>query len=196
MKLSPGDLLTHVHLADYMSIRARHDEAIVEFKRALDLDPVARVHLGHFGLILYRARRYDESIAQCRKALEIDPNYANALWFLALSLEQKGQLAESTAKLAKAVSLSPGLHYCALRGRAYALAGERAKAIAILDELRTLSRRTYVSPFDIAVVYAGLGDRASVFQWLEEAYRKRVFRIIELTRISHRGGSGEPNPVA
>jgi hypothetical protein len=31
------------------------------------------------------------------------------------------------------------------------------------------------------VVYVGLGDRDSAFQWLEEAYQQRVFRIIELT---------------
>jgi tetratricopeptide (TPR) repeat protein len=139
------------------------------------------VRRGHLGLILYRARRYDESIAQCQKALEIDPNYANALWFLALSLEQKGQLTESIAKLEKAVSLSAASHFRALLGRAYALAGERTKAQNILEELKTLFWRQYVSPFDIAVVYTGLGDRTSAFQWLEEAYQQRVFRIVELT---------------
>jgi hypothetical protein len=44
-----------------------------------------------------------------------------------------------------------------------------------------LSQQQYVSPFDIAVVHAGLGDMTSTFQWLEEAYQQRVFRIIELT---------------
>jgi len=91
----PGDSATHFHLADYMSIRGKHNEAIEEFSRALELDPISRVHIGLFGLIFYRARRYDESIAQCQKTLEIDSNYANALWFLALSLEQKGEFPEA-----------------------------------------------------------------------------------------------------
>jgi hypothetical protein len=51
----------------------------------------------------------------------------------------------------------------------------------ILEELKTLSQQQYVSPFDIAVVYAALGDLTSTFQRLEEAYQQRVFRIIELT---------------
>lgn len=177
----PGDSLTHFHLADYMSIRGRHNEAIKEFSRALERDPISRVLIGLFGLIFYRARRYDESIAQCQKALEIDPNYANALWFLALSLEQKGEFPKAIAALEKAVSLSHGSHYRALLGRAYALAGERTKALAILDGLKTLAQQRYVSPFDIAVVYVGLGDLAPAFHWLEEAYQQRVFRIIELT---------------
>jgi tetratricopeptide (TPR) repeat protein len=117
----------------------------------------------------------------CKKALEINPHYPNAFWFLALSLEQTGQLAESIAQLEKAVNLSGGSHFRALLGRAHALAGERNKAQTILDELETLSGREYVSPFDIAVVCAGLGDLTSTFKRLEEAYQQRVFRIIELT---------------
>src|ERR1700730_6318050 len=181
MQLNPSDSVTHFHLADYMSIQARHDEAIAEFRLALELDPISCMYVGFFGLVLHRARRYDESIAQCQKALEVNPDYPNALWFLALSLEQKVQLTEAITKLEKAVSLSGGSHFRALLARAHALAGEPAKAQNILDELKTLSQREYVSPFDFAVVYAGLGERASAFQWLEEAYQQRVFRIIELT---------------
>jgi TolB-like protein len=147
VQLTPGDSVTHFHLADYMSIQARHNEAIAEFKLALELDPISFVQVAFFGMILHRARRYDESIAQ----------------------------------LEKAVSLSGGSHFRALLGRAHALAGERNKAQTILDELETLSRQEYVSPFDIAVVYAGLGDLTSTFKRLEEAYQQRVFRIIELT---------------
>lgn len=93
---------------------------------------------------------------------------------------QKGQLAESIAKLEEAVSLSPGPYFRALLGRAYAMAGERKKAESIVDKLQALSHQQYVSPFDISVVYAGLGDADSTFKWLEEAYEHRVFRIIEL----------------
>ncbi len=178
--LNPQASVTYAHFADYLSIRGRHDEAIAAFARALELDPISRVFKGHFGLILHRARRYDESIAQCRGALEIDPTYANALWFMALSLEQQGELAEAVATLQRAVSLSKGPHFRALLGRAYALSGDRTKALEILNELQELSGRMYVSAFDLAVVHAGLDDRNSAFQFLEEAYQQRVFRIIEL----------------
>jgi tetratricopeptide (TPR) repeat protein len=177
----PGEAVTHAHFADYLSIRGRHSEAIRACNRALELDPISRVHIGHFGLVLYRARRYDESIEQCHKALEIDPNYANALWFLALSQERIGDLRQAIANLEKAVSVTHGSYYQALLGRGYAMAGERTKALDILDELKASSQQRYVSPFDIAIVYVGLGDLASAFQCLEEAYQQRVWRIIELT---------------
>ncbi len=140
-----------------------------------------RCAVGATALMLYRARRYDESIAHCRKVLEVDPHHVNALWFLALSLEQKGALAEAIAGLESAVSLSGAPHYRAMLGRAYALTGQRTKALTILDELMALSRQTYVSPFDLAVLHLGLGDQTSLFDYLEEAFRQRVWRIIELT---------------
>jgi len=181
VELNPGSSSAHDHYADYMSIRGRHEEAIAECNRGLELDPMSHVHRAHFGLILHRARRYDESTAQCRKALDIDPTYCNALWFLALSLEQRGELTEALAMLRKAVALSGSPHYRALLGRAHALTGDRAKALRILDKLKAMSRRTYLSPFDIAVVYAGLDERALAFEWLETAYEQRAWRIIELT---------------
>ncbi|MBV9499678.1 MAG: hypothetical protein JO138_09915 [Acidobacteriaceae bacterium] len=40
--------MIRAHWADYMSIRGRHDEAIMEYNKVLELDPILRVRLGHF----------------------------------------------------------------------------------------------------------------------------------------------------
>ncbi len=181
VELGSCDSVAHAHYADYMSIRGRHSEAIAEFNRVIKLEPISRVFRGQFGLIFYRARRYAESIEQCRKALEIDSNYANALWFQALSLEQTGEFPAAVAALESAVSLSNAPHFRALLGRLYALTAERGKALDILNDLTALSGQRYVSPFDLALVYVGLGDLSSAFRLLEEAYQQRVFRLIELT---------------
>jgi tetratricopeptide (TPR) repeat protein len=181
LQLNPNDSMTHLHLADYMSIQNRHEEAIAQFQRALELDPISPVYIAFFGMVLYRARRFEEAIEQCQKALEMAPHYPNALWFMSLAQEQQGHLHEAIASLEKAVSLSQGSYFQALLGRAYGLAGERDKAQGILDGLKAMSLQRYVSPFDVGVVYAGLGDLPSAFQWFERAFEERVFRIIELT---------------
>jgi tetratricopeptide (TPR) repeat protein len=181
VELRPGDAAAHQHLADYMSIQSRHDEAIAESRKALESNPIFRVSLGHLGLLLCRARRYDESIAQCQKTLDIDPHYCNAMWFMALAQEQKGLLSLSIANLEQSVSLCGGPLFLALLSRAYALFGDRAKSLEILERVKTLSHQGYASPFDFAVIQIGLGDLTSAFEHLEEAYRQRVFRLIELT---------------
>lgn len=181
VELRPGDAAARQHLADYMSIQSRHDEAIAESRKALESNPISRVSLGHLGLLLYRARRYDEAIDQCQKTLDIDPHYCNAMWFMALAQEQKGLLSLSIAKLEQSVGLCGGPLFLALLSRAYALSGKRTKALEILERIKTLSHQTYVSPFDIAVIQIGMGDLTSAFEQLEEAYRQRVFRLVELT---------------
>ena len=147
-----------------------------------------------------------------RKALEYNPNHPSALWWLALAHEQKREFPEAIEELEKAVRLSgEGTLYRALLANGYALAGKRDKALTILDGLRALSRQRYVSPLDMAIVYTGLGDRNSAFQWLEKAYQDRAMRLRRLPQphfdslrsdtrfqdlMTHRPSTLEPQGVA
>ena len=62
-------------------------------------------------------------------------------------------------------------------------AGDRAKAGGLLEELTMLSRQRYVSPVNFALVYAGLGDADSTFQWMEKAYQTRSAGVRELASM-------------
>jgi hypothetical protein len=63
----------------------------------------------------------------------------------------------------------------ALLGYGHAVAGERSVAQKILNELNNLSKRQYVSPLGIALVYIGLNEKEEAFKWVERAYEDRVF---------------------
>ena len=63
---------------------------------------------------------------------------------------------------------------------AQARAGDRTGAAAMLSELVALSQRSYVSPYDLALCYAGFGDNDAALSQLENAYRERVMRIIAI----------------
>jgi TolB-like protein/DNA-binding winged helix-turn-helix (wHTH) protein len=192
LELNPSSSVIHSMYADYLSMMQRHDEAIVELRRSHELDPVSIVNEAFFGFLYYRARRYDEAIAVCRKALELVPDYPNANWFMALALEKRGRLPEAIASLQSAVNHSRAPLFKALLGHAYGLAGERAKALSILEEIKLLSKQQYVSPMDFAIVYTGLGDREMTFQWLETAYSERVMRIQELNEPHFDSLRGDP----
>jgi tetratricopeptide (TPR) repeat protein len=181
LALNPSYAVAHSGYADYLSKMGRREESIAEARRARELDPISPSSNTGLGRILYRARRYDDSVRACQKALELDPNNASALWWMAFSHEQEHRLPEAIAELAKAVSLSGGgVLYRALLANAYAQAGERAKALSILDDLKALPEQNYVSPLDIATIFTGLGDRDSAFRWLEKAFQERTMRIQEL----------------
>jgi tetratricopeptide (TPR) repeat protein len=56
-------------------------------------------------------------------------------------------------------------------GNAYARAGHVREAHKIIAELIRHVSKDEVGRYEIALVYAGLGDKDDAFAWLEEAYK-------------------------
>ena len=71
------------------------------------------------------------------------------------------------------------LHLAGL-GYAHALAGRKIEALKVLAELKELSKQSYVPSLELAIVYAGLGDKDQAFAWLEKASQERYFRVLYL----------------
>ena len=55
----------------------------------------------------------------------------------------------------------------------WAITGEKGKAQAVLDELKSAATQRYVPPWSIAVIYLGLGDLDQAFAWLEKGCEER-----------------------
>jgi tetratricopeptide (TPR) repeat protein len=55
----------------------------------------------------------------------------------------------------------------------YATMGRKAESAKILNELLRQSKVTYVSPYMVAAIYAGLGQKDEAFEFLEKAYQER-----------------------
>ena len=50
----------------------------------------------------------------------------------------------------------------------------------MLAELLARSRRRYVPPFDLAIVYVSLGNKDQAFSYLEQAYQERSYQMVWL----------------
>jgi eukaryotic-like serine/threonine-protein kinase len=165
----------------YLGATAQAEQGIASLKRAQQLDPLALIIGASLGQQLYLARRYDEAIAEIRKALDMDPNYATGHWWLGLPYEQKAMHREAIAEFQKALELSGGNPYArGALGHAYALSGNREKALQVLADLRELAKHRYVSPFGSAIIYAGLGDKEHALEWLDRAFEDRSWAMIFL----------------
>jgi hypothetical protein len=57
----------------------------------------------------------------------------------------------------------------------YAVSGSKAEAQKVLDRLQDPSVLSYVAPYNVAIVYAGLGNRDQTFAWLDRAYKQRSY---------------------
>lgn len=177
IELNPTDARMHQWYASLLSARGRHDEAIAEIERAKELDPVSVVISSVSGMFLFHARRYDEAIDAFSKTLEMDPSYGHARGYLGATYEQKGMFQEAIEAFKKNVEANREMNLQPL-GHAYALAGKRAEALAILDELKEMSKQRYVPAYFMAVVYTGLNDKTRAIEWLEKGYQERSGGLI------------------
>ncbi len=178
VELSPNYPASHQLYAPYLITVGRHQEAFSEIQQAHVLDPISLSVNVQVARILYFSRAYDEAIAQCQKTLEIDPNYGGAHLFLGRSYKEKGMSQEALTELEKARDLLGGsAEVISLIGYTCAVSGRSLEAQKVLQELQALSKQRYVSPYHLAMVYAGLGERDEAFDWLEKAYTDREGRL-------------------
>jgi Flp pilus assembly protein TadD len=81
---------------------------------------------------------------------------------------------EAASNLRKAVDLSAGnSESAAVLSFAYAANGNLAEARRILLGLEDRSRHEYVPSFNLAIAYAGLGDKRHSLTYLQKAYDER-----------------------
>jgi tetratricopeptide (TPR) repeat protein len=169
LSYNPEYAQAHQWYANYLAAVGKAEEAISEAKRAQELDPTSLIVNATVAYVYYNTRRYDEAIEQCRKTLMLDPNFFAARRYLALALAQKGAYPEAITEAERAVA---GSKISAVVKAEYAstlaLAGKRAEAERIIEELKQISSERYLSPYHIASIYACLGDKDEAFEWLKK----------------------------
>lgn len=180
IELNPNYATAYHWYALYLASVGRMDEAVTVAKRGRELDPLSLIVNTGFGRVLYCARRHDEAIEQLSRTLELDPSFPVAHYWRGLAYEQKGMHKEAIADLVQLRTLSVSPLRIAGLGNVYAVSGEKGKAQAILSELEDLSRKRYVSPYDMAAIYSGLGDKDQTFRWLEKTYEEREGALVYL----------------
>jgi Flp pilus assembly protein TadD len=152
----------------------RFDEALVEMKRAQELDPMSPGVGTGVGRVLHFSERFDEALAQIRKALQLDPDYAEAHFALGMTLTAMKRYQEADRELTLAKRLSgdrPAV--IALLGVNLAKWGKRTEAFAIARQLSELSRTANLSVYYSGLVYAALGDLDKALEYMEQAYKER-----------------------
>src|SRR5205085_5205629 len=158
-----------------LSAMGRHAEALAEIRRAQQLRPTSSVIATAAANILFFSRRFDEAVEQCRKALELDPGSVAAHVVMRWSYEQRGEFDEAFAIYEKERAFAgdtPSMR--AKLAHTLAAAGRGDGARAVLEELLAGSEREGVPPYEVAVVYALLGEADESFAWLARAALERA----------------------
>ena len=184
IELNPNYAIAHQQYGNNtLAALGRFDDAIVEGKRAVELDPLSLVINTDLGSDYYYARRYDEAIAQLRKTLEMDPGFYIAHLVLGQVLDAKGARDAAIVECQKARALNDDPSVLGVLARAYGLSGNKMEAEKILDQLKKLSQERYVSAYSFALTYLGLGDKEEALRWLEQSYQDHAGSDIGYIRV-------------
>ncbi len=176
IELNPNLALAHRWYATYLRLMGRHEQAISAITRARELDPLSPGVNATVGYVLSSARRYDQAIDALNKTIELDRSYPYTHLFLGHTYTAQGKHADAVAAYTRAMAL--GLDTPATQvhlGAAAARAGDRTRAQAMLQELRSSQERS--SPADLALLQTALGEREQAFASLEDAYRARDIQL-------------------
>ncbi len=172
--LNPSLAGAHRNYGVFLGDMGRHDQAIAETTRARELDPLNPFAGTIVGYRLFWARRYDEAIETLKR--ELDRGVSLTAVLLGYTYAAKGMYKEAIAAYGLAIERGDnGSSTQIYLGAAYAHAGDRQQAQAILKRLQT--GKAYVSPGELAILYAALGEREQAFTSLERAFAARDLQL-------------------
>jgi len=171
-----SSLINQVH-GWFLIAKGDFEKAIDKMKQALILDPLSLPLIGNLADAYGFAGRYIEALEQYDKAIEMDSRFRRAF-------EGKGMLYLTLGEFDKAIEnlehyhklIGDPLKGLGSLGHAYAVSGQREKA---LECLRKIKQREEAEPgklfhMDYAFIHAGLGDNDKAFYYLNKTYENRI----------------------
>ncbi len=173
IELCPNYAEAHDGYAAYLSATGKKNEAIAEAEKAVDLDPLSWNLNANLGMYLLRANRLEDSKERFRKILDIGTLHPHMHRMMGQVYLLDSKYDVGLAEIKKALDMS-GNNPMILGGLGwgYAVAGRRAEAQNVLDELKKRSEGEYIRPYYFAQIYSGLGEKDLAFKWLVKAYEQ------------------------
>jgi serine/threonine-protein kinase len=178
--LNPNYAFAHDQLGLMLGIVGRFAEAITEGQRAMALDPLSPSILIDAAGIFEYSGDVSQARALDQKAEELDPNFFFPIHDEAAMALHANDFSEAIAKLQQARTMGAPPFVTAYLAYALGKSGDRAGAMATIAQLKQISPAGDVAPFNMALLYLGLGDHARALDDLERAYTESSQQLVWL----------------
>ena len=177
IEIAPGSGDAHGYYSWFLPSMGRNREAIDEATLLVRLNPLSTGDNGNLGSVFVFTHQWDKAIEQLRSAIDLDRDYWFDYCFLGRAYEQEGRLPEAIKTFQQGLALEDNIELWSGLGHSYAISGNRAEAQKVLDHLQEMSTHRYIAPYNVAVIYAGLGKKDEAFAWLNRAYDARSYLL-------------------
>ena len=172
LELNPNLASVHTTYAFYLQRVGRLPEAIAEVKLVLQLDPVSSRSFYSAGIVYYFAHQYDQALSQLQRAHALEPHAPKFLFPFESGViyAEKGMFEKAVGEFQK---LGDQPHALGHMGNVYARMERASEARATILKLEEHVQKNGIGRYEIALVYAGLGQKDEAFTWLEKSYDAR-----------------------
>ena len=170
LELNPSGASAHWAYAFALEKLGRTEEALAQLKIMQQLDPVSSQSLAEAVEANYYARQYDTSMNLLRRLDAANPQRVLLHFWFGVVNREKGLYEDSVKAF---MNLGDHPHALGHMGNAYARWGREAEARALIPRLQGHIRQNGIGTYEVALIYAGLGEKDLAFEWLEKAYAVR-----------------------
>jgi len=174
IRLNSKDSLTHRWYARFLSFQNRHEEAVTEARRALEVDPLMLAARRELPKILAVAGRYDEALKETHRLAEIVPDmpelhFGLTLFYHLIKLERE----VFTSFVAYLQSLNVAPPVLAEADRAFALGGVHGLFSFWVGVLENEAKPGPRNQWHLIILYALVGNKDRCFEIMEAAFIER-----------------------
>ena len=177
--LNPNYAEAHSQYAwTYLTPLGKSDQAIIEMKKALELDPFSRIDNTHLGLTYFYARNYDQAERQLDQAILLNPGFFVTYYHRAWLYSQLGRYAEAIREITRGRLLAgdgrtrfASIDDAALR---LALATDGARGFWRRLQIQGDSDDPEIGEFGSPQIYARLGEKDKALAELQRSYEERA----------------------
>lgn len=174
IEINPSYARAHIFYSYYHEAMGDKEAAVHQAEIAKKLDPLSRAANINLAWQYLQAGDYSNALQTFERTAELYPSHWSVHWGMGQYHMRKGNNDKAIIAFQSAIGAGGGhaMPLAAL-GYAYAISGNSQKAMDALAQLEALRSDDYISPYHLATIYAGLGDRDMAFALLEEAYDLR-----------------------
>ena len=181
LALDPNYATGHHWYAFHLQTVGRYDEAMVERRRALEIDPLTPMPNVSLASLYSTMRQPDRALEAIDRTLERAPRFWFARVIKGQALMELGRHHEALREFLEAERGVPD-NFIAMASVVDGLVatGDVREARRRVAEAERLARSTYVSAFDLGLMRISLGDIDLAFDWLQRSCDNKEVRFASI----------------
>ncbi len=173
LEINPNSAEAQRFYAFYLFFTGHLEEACKHAAIAHDIDPFSLSGDWEVAWIYIFSGKLDKGLALGRRMIEMEPAFFGGYLIVGVVLDCQENYEEAEPLLRKSVDLYPIFTTFRNLGVMYCRAGNRTKALEMLAEMESLSKKTIVPHNEMGTIYSFLGEFETAAWHFEKAVEKR-----------------------